>query len=103
MSVEVTGQTSEELLEALPNLTILGVDPYLGRYNGQESRERLDGMGGEEAFRAPAEVSDFGQVHFCVKKKNTHKVYLWYMFCIVCYHWDFPYNVSSCLVVSFMY
>ncbi|CAJ1372203.1 unnamed protein product [Effrenium voratum] len=49
------GQTSEELLEALPNLTILGVDPYLGRYNGQESRERLDGMGGEEAFRQAAQ------------------------------------------------
>ncbi|CAK9023949.1 unnamed protein product [Durusdinium trenchii] len=44
------GQTSQLLLEALPNLTLLGVDPYPGRYNGQPSTERLDQMGGEEAF-----------------------------------------------------
>ncbi|CAE7223591.1 unnamed protein product, partial [Symbiodinium natans] len=44
------GQTSEFLLDAMPNLTLLGVDPYPGIYNQQRSSERRDKMGGEEAF-----------------------------------------------------
>ena len=46
------GQTSELLLNALPNLTLLGVDPYPGRYNGQISADRLDQMGAEENMRS---------------------------------------------------
>lgn len=45
------GQTSELLLNALPNLTLLGVDPYPGRYNGQVSADRLDQMGAVENMR----------------------------------------------------
>jgi len=44
------GQTSEFLLEAMPNLTLFGVDPYPGFYDNQRSGERRDKMGGEEAF-----------------------------------------------------
>ena len=39
-------------MEALPNLTLLGIDPYPGHYNGQDSAERLDHMGGEDAMRS---------------------------------------------------
>ena len=46
------GQTSELLLNALPNLTLLGVDPYPGRYNGQISADRLDQMGAVENMRS---------------------------------------------------
>ena len=46
------GQTSELLLNALPNLTLLGVDPYPGRYNGQVSADRLDQMGAVENMRS---------------------------------------------------
>ena len=45
-------QTSEMLLTALPNLTLLGVDPYPGRYNGQVSANRLDQMGAEDNMRS---------------------------------------------------
>ena len=46
------GQTSELLLNALPNLTLLGVDPYPGRYNGQVSADRFDQMGAVENMRS---------------------------------------------------
>lgn len=48
------GQTSETLLQALPNLTLLGVDPYPGLYKGEHSGERLDSMGSEDSMRNSA-------------------------------------------------
>lgn len=52
------GQTSETLLQALPNLTLLGVDPYPGLYKGEHSGERLDSMGSEDSMRNSARDGD---------------------------------------------
>lgn len=40
-----TGQTSEYLLTQIPDLRLIGIDPYSGFYHGQCSHSIKDGMG----------------------------------------------------------
>lgn len=55
------GQTSAALLEALPALRLVGVDPYLDRYGGVPSSQRSDGMAASSRYpRTAARYAQFG-------------------------------------------